>query len=117
MDYIENPVGKPPRDIGEFVWKTKCASCHSVDGSPNSGPTWKNAFGRVVEFSDGTSGPADENYIRESILYPAKKLVKGYGPNMPLISLRESQIEGVIAYMKTLSEAGAKTAEPAAEQK
>ena len=117
MDYIENPVGKPPRDIGEFVWKTKCASCHSVDGSPNSGPTWKNAFGRIAEFSDGTTALADENYIRESILYPAKKLVKGYGPNMPLISLKESQIEGVIAYMKTLSEAGAKAAEPATDQK
>jgi hypothetical protein len=36
---------------------------------------------------------------------------------MPLISLKESQIEGVIAYMKTLSEAGAKAAEPATDQK
>lgn len=120
LDYIENPVGKPPRDIGEFVWKTKCASCHSVDGTSGTGPTWKNMFGHDVEFTDGGKTIVDENYVRESILYPAKKIVKGFGPNMPLISLKDSQIEGLIAYMKSISDATAKPAadiQPAAGKK
>ena len=103
LTYIQNPIGKPLKEIGEFVWKTKCASCHSVDGSPNTGPTWKDAYGSEVEFTDGTKALTDDNYIRESIVYPTKKLVKGFGPNMAVISLSERQIIGVIEFMKTLS--------------
>ncbi|MCX5691793.1 MAG: cytochrome c oxidase subunit II [Planctomycetota bacterium] len=103
LTYIESPSNKTPAEIGQFVWKTKCASCHSIDGNAGTGPTWKNLYGHTAEFTDGTSALADPNYIRESILYPAKHIVKGYGPNMPLIALKERQIEGVIAYMKTIS--------------
>lgn len=101
--YIENPADKPPVEIGAFVWKTKCASCHSNDGSANSGPTWKDFYGQTSQFTDGGSALADENYIRESILYPSKRIVKGYGAQMALISLSERQLEGVIAYMKSIS--------------
>ena len=103
LSYIESPSNKQPWEIGQFVWKTKCASCHSIDGSAGTGPTWKDLYGHTSEFTDGTTAVADANYIRESILYPAKHIVKGYGPNMPLIALKERQIEGVIAYMKTIS--------------
>ncbi len=104
LGYIEvGDPSKPLVEVGEQVWKTKCASCHSVDGGKGTGPTWKDAYGTVVKFVDGGSAKYDANYVRESILYPTKHLHEGYGPNMALIALKERQIEGVIAYLRSIS--------------
>jgi hypothetical protein len=47
----------------------------------------------------------DENYIRESILYPQKRIVKGFGPVMPsfLGSLKDNEIDWIIWYLKSIS--------------
>tara|TARA_B100000700_G_C14328482_1_gene527040 strand:+ start:238 stop:408 length:171 start_codon:yes stop_codon:yes gene_type:complete len=47
---------------------------------------------------------ADDNYIRESIVYPQVKLVSGYQPVMPAYAglLSDRDIDGIIAYIKTL---------------
>ncbi len=94
-----------PVQIGEIVYKQNCQACHSVDGGANTGPTWKDLYGSQRQFVDGTSAVADENYIRESILYPSRQLVQGYGNNMTSFAgvLSDKQIDGVIAYMKSLS--------------
>lgn len=116
-----NSIGEgslTPVQIGERVWKTKCSSCHSVDGAANTGPTWKDIFGHEVEFTDGTKNTAEQmrdpvffaNYIRESIDVPSKKIVKGFANNMTPFKglLKETQYDGLIEYMKTLSaDAGA----------
>ena len=104
-----------PADVGRAVYTVKgCASCHSLDGSPNTGPTWKDVYGHEVELADGSRVPGDANYIRESILIPGAKIVKGYGNNMPPFVLSERQIDGVIAYMRTISvHAGGNAAPPA----
>ena len=112
-----NSVGEgslTPVQIGERVWKTKCSSCHSVDGSANTGPTWLNIVGHEVEFTDGTKYTSEQmsdpvffaNYIRESIDVPSAKIVKGFGNNMTPFKglLKESHYEGIIAYMRQLSE-------------
>lgn len=120
LDVIANPTDKSPVELGEIVWKLKCASCHSIDGSRNTGPTWKNIFNTNRRFTDGSSAVADEEYIRNSILYPARQVVEGYPNNMPLIPLRERQLEGVIAFIKSLSDdplVRASVLAPPAEQK
>lgn len=102
-----------PVQLGEMVWRMNCASCHTIDGGTNTGPTWQNMYGYEVEFTDGTRLSAEEmtglgfaNYVRESTLQPAKKIVKGYANNMQSFAgvLSEEQITGVIEYMKTLSD-------------
>ena len=57
---------------------------------------------------------ADENYIRESILYPKSKVVAGYQPVMPSYKgqLLDDDIDSIIAYLKTVSDYG-NTAAPA----
>jgi hypothetical protein len=47
----------------------------------------------------------DENYIRDSILYPNKQVVRGFQPVMPsfLGSLKDRQIDWMIAYLKSVS--------------
>lgn len=91
----------------ELATKKGCFTCHSVDGSRLTGPTWKGIMGAMRNFTDGTSGAADENYIRESILYPNKKIVATYAAGqMPQFAgqLTERDIDAMIAYLRTLSE-------------
>lgn len=96
-----------PVELGQVVYRNNCISCHSVDGSPNIGPTWLNAYGVQRAISGGTSVLVDENYIRESILYPQAKIVAGYeGQVMTAFAglLSDDDINGVIAYYRSLSE-------------
>ncbi len=96
-----------PLQAGEnFYKKSGCMQCHSMDGSLGTGPTWKNLFASQQPLADGSSVLADENYIRESILYPAAKIVKGYNNVMPsyLGQLKDRDIDALITYMKSISE-------------
>ena len=47
---------------------------------------------------------ADEDYLLESIVDPGAKCVEGYGLQMPATygSLTQKQLDGLIAYIKTL---------------
>lgn len=93
----------PLPELGKLVYeKQGCAVCHSIDGTPRIGPTWKGLFGKQESFVDGSSLTADENYLRESITDPTAKVVVNYPPSMPLTKLSDRQITGVIEYIKTL---------------
>ena len=82
-----------------------CETCHSIDGSKLIGPTWQGLFGHEVELEDGSTVMADEAYLRESITDPTAKIVKGFPPSMvPYNHLSESEINSLIAYIKTLSD-------------
>ncbi len=88
----------------ELYGKRGCNACHTVDGSPGVGPTFKGVFGRMETLEDGTKITVDENYIRESIYEPRAKIVKGYPPVMPSFKgmLSEGEVSDIIAYLKTL---------------
>ncbi len=86
----------------QLVQKRACLACHNVDGSRSMGPTWKGLWGKERVFTDGTKVVADENYIRESILQPAAKVVKGYPPAMSPFPLPDEEIAAIVAYLKTL---------------
>jgi cytochrome c oxidase subunit 2 len=88
----------------EVVEHSGCLSCHTTDGTAKIGPTFKGLYGRKVTLSDGSTVTADDNYIRESILDPNAKIVKGFPPIMPTFkgTLKDEAIAAVIAYMKTL---------------
>ena len=88
----------------QLYTKQGCDTCHSIDGSPKIGPTWKGLFGKMETMADGSSHKVDENYLRESMLDPAAKVVKGYAPSMPTYQgkLSDKDLDGLIEYMKTL---------------
>lgn len=89
---------------GKQIFQTlACGSCHTPTNTPVA-PTHYGVYGTEMELSDGRKVKVDDNYIRESILNPGAKLVKGYGPVMPSYQGRvsEEQILDLIAYLKTL---------------
>ncbi len=83
-----------------------CAACHSTDGTTIVGPTWRNLYGSEVVFEDGTTSIADDVYLRQFITSPDFKVVKGFPKGiMPATfgkSLTESQIDDLVAYIKSL---------------
>jgi cytochrome c oxidase subunit 2 len=84
--------------------KSGCLGCHSIDGSPKIGPTFKGLFGREVHLEGAREVHADEEYIRESIYDPGAKVVKGFSNIMPTFKGRLSgdDVTAIIAYLKTL---------------
>jgi heme/copper-type cytochrome/quinol oxidase subunit 2 len=81
-----------------------CAQCHSVDGSRLIGPSWKDLWGSMVDIEgSSTQIKADKPYIVESIAQPLAKIVKGYQGVMPPFQMKDSQVDDIIAYMKTIS--------------
>lgn len=96
-----------PTELGAVLYKTKgCNSCHSIDGTGNTGPTWKGIWGKTHEFTDGTSAVVDANYVRESILVPGVKVVKGYQNQMTPYQglLNDRELNGLIAYIASLGD-------------
>jgi cytochrome c oxidase subunit II len=85
----------------------ECVSCHTPDGRPSVGPTWKGLYGSEVILEDGTTVRADEGYLRESILKPDAETVKGFNAGVmeravKKGSLSDDQVDDLIAYIKTL---------------
>jgi cytochrome c oxidase subunit II len=101
-----------------------CSTCHRAD-SQGRGPNLQGVFGKPVQLEDGRTVTADENYVRECILDPGARRVKGFQPIMPTFQglVSEEQVNALVAYIKSISsakpeEAGrtsASTAAPKAE--
>jgi cytochrome c oxidase subunit 2 len=76
-----------------------CQGCHSLDGSPSTGPTFKGLYGSTVKLTNGKTVKAEEQYLLESILDPDKQIVAGYQPGVMSAVVKKGQV----------SEADAKT--------
>lgn len=91
-------------DIGKKVFEQKCTACHNASTEKKVGPGLAQVFGHQVDLADGTKVTADENYLRESILNPAAKIVAGYPNAMTPFQgqISEQELLGVIEYIKSL---------------
>jgi cytochrome c oxidase subunit 2 len=81
-----------------------CATCHRSD-TQGRGPNLEGVFGKPVQLEDGRTVTADENYLRECILDPGAKRVKGFQPIMPTFQglVSEEQVNALVAYIKSIS--------------
>ena len=61
-------------------------------------------FGSVRQLNDGTSVRADAGYVRESLMEPNKKVVKGFQVAMGSYAgiLSDVEIDSVIMFIKEL---------------
>jgi len=82
-----------------------CITCHRSD-TQGRGPNLVGIFGKPVLLEDGRTVVADENYVRESILQPAAKIVSGFKPIMPTFQgqISDEQLNALVAYVKSLSQ-------------
>jgi cytochrome c oxidase subunit 2 len=94
-----------PSERGQRLFNDKgCTSCHKIDGGALIGPPINGLWGSTREFEKAAPITADAEYIRESILNPKAKIVRGYQPVMNSFAgqLNEQQIDDIIEYIKTL---------------
>ncbi|QDK43899.1 cytochrome c oxidase subunit II [Bdellovibrio sp. ZAP7] len=97
----------PIAERGKKLFALKaCASCHSVDNpAVKVGPSLFQVFGHEVDVDGGGKVIADENYIRESILQPNAKIVKGFPKGvMPTFQgqINENELNALVEYVKSL---------------
>ncbi len=107
------PAGTLAANGSQLFGSLGCVTCHRGD-TQGRGPSLVGTFGKPVELEDGRTVVADENYLRESIVSPAAKVVKGYKPIMPAFQglVTEEQLNALVAYVKSLNQppAGTQTA-------
>ncbi|CAG5018781.1 hypothetical protein DYBT9275_06070 [Dyadobacter sp. CECT 9275] len=91
----------------ELFQRMACSGCHSEGLRTKGmyGPPFQGMYNSERLFDDGTKTIADEKYLRESILTPSLKIVKGYNEEMPSFAgvLSDPDIESIILYIKSLS--------------
>ena len=77
-----------------------CITCHGTGKAALAG----RIYGQQVKLQRRNTVVADEAYVRESVLYPAAKIVQGYKPIMPTFKgqVTEEQLLQLIAYIKSL---------------
>ncbi|HEB26205.1 MAG TPA: c-type cytochrome [Porticoccus sp.] len=80
-----------------------CIACHSVDGSKSLGPGWLGLYGTTETLSDGATLSVDAPYIKESIVNPSAKIVRGYPPVMVAYEFSEEQLSAITAYIQSLT--------------
>jgi len=80
-----------------------CFACHQ-ENKTRLGPSLHGILGRVETLVDGSNITVDEAYIRESIVYPQKKIVAGYTGVMPPFEgvIQGEQLDQLVAYILCL---------------
>jgi cytochrome c oxidase subunit 2 len=107
--WVNGGSSGPLSATGEKIFaELGCATCHRSDAQ-GRGPNLQGVFGHPVQLEDGRSLTADENYLRECILDPGAKRVKGFQPIMPTFQglVTEEQVNALVAYIKALTPAAA----------
>jgi hypothetical protein len=87
-----------------------CIACHAIESTSATrlGPAWKGLYGSERTIAGGVVRvPADDGYLRESILEPSAKVVSGYERgevSMPGYAgvLTDSQVESLLLFIKSL---------------
>src|ERR1700753_2600899 len=103
--------GQSPAAAGAQLFQSlACITCHEMgNGWIARGPSLQGVYGHQVPLDSGGTVLADEAYLRESILLPAAKVVRGWQPIMPTYQgqVNEEQLIDLIAYIKTIGNAPA----------
>lgn len=103
-------TGQPPEVAGQALYdKYRCGSCHSSSAGARC-PPLEGIYGQVREFENADSVTVDDEYLRESILNPMAKIVKGYRGRAIMPTYKGSDGPGeegviqLIAYIKSLGQ-------------
>jgi len=83
-----------------------CLRCHTVDGTPHLGPTWRGLYHRRERLADGSEVIATDAYLTESMMDPMVKRVAGFPTVMPsyLGILSGPDAAAIVEYIRSLED-------------
>ena len=91
------------KELGMLVYEKKgCIGCHTLDGRPLIGPSFKGTWDTDVKLADGSTVKFDATYVHTAIVSPQAQSRPGFPPSMPVTGLSEKEIDGVIELIKSL---------------
>ncbi len=108
---ITSPLGLSPERLSmiergfNFAAQYGCLRCHTTDGSPGTGPTWKGLYLSWVALQSGDSVIADDGYLTKSMMQPAADLVAGFQNLMPSFQgyLQPGEIAAIVEYIRSIA--------------
>jgi cytochrome c oxidase subunit 2 len=102
--WLEQKTGNEEHSGRGLLEKHGCLGCHTLDGKPGVGPTFKGVFGTQVTVLKGktrTTVTADEGYLRECIRKPNTQVVEGFQPLMPAFpELSDDEVTALVEFIK-----------------
>jgi len=85
-----------------------CSACHSLDGTPGSGPPLAGASGQPPTLDDGHPVPSTSAFLREALLDPARNPVKGYPRDLMALgvarlhlSAHPKDVDALVAFLES----------------
>lgn len=112
---METPRGEPGTTAGgaaalptqgkNLAQSKGCTACHTADGKPGVGPTWKGLYGKTETMTDGSTVLVDDAYLKSDIRNPQERVVKGYAAIMPKVELSDAELDALVAYIQSLDSA------------
>jgi len=107
-EWLEHGAGGAKKegsiDGRKLAQEKGCLGCHSLDGSPGVGPSFKGIMGRsvtVVTRGAERTITVDEDYLRQSILDPHADVVKGFQPIMPVFGdLKKEELAALVEFLE-----------------
>jgi cytochrome c1 len=97
-------VNKDPQALpGKSLAKDYgCMACHTVDGRPSVGPTWKGLYGSQVTLEGGATVTVDRDYLVRSITDPNADIPQGAKVKMPVNRVPDSDVQKIVDYIISL---------------
>lgn len=105
-EWLGGGAALSPVEAGAALFQQMgCATCHAA-GDQSRGPKLDGIYEKEVTLKGGETVVANDEYIRESIVEPAAKVVDGFAPLMPSFKnqLSDDDVANLVAYIKSLSE-------------
>jgi cytochrome c oxidase subunit 2 len=88
--------------------RRQCLACHTIDGQPHVGPTWRGLYGSTVPLEGGATAAADSAYLTRSMMDPMAEIHAGFKPVMPSYQgvLTVAETAALLEYLKSLRSTG-----------
>ena len=117
--WLSDASTEPAAVAGAHLFERyRCNTCHKMDGT-GDGPSLQGVVGSRVPLAGGGAVLANDQYLRDSVLNPAKQVVAGFEPMMPSFrdQLNEVEVQQLIAYIEMLKPEDERPADAASPPK
>jgi thiol-disulfide isomerase/thioredoxin len=112
---VSASAAEPPADDGKaliargrrLAEQRGCVTCHSTDGSPGAGPSWKGLASGEATLDDGRRVARDDAYLTRAIAEPDAEIVEGYAKGvmsgaLPGKPLTPPEVAALVRYLQSL---------------